>query len=107
MRRFLLISGLAAMLTVSPLLANEKGPNRESRLGTGGPSVSGNLGTTPTFDRRFGVVFDGSCSATSSDSSNDGTAFDTYFVYPAELRDSARVNVFRDFLLSKARGWSF
>ena len=37
----------------------------------------------------------------------DLPAFDTYFVYPAELRDSARVNVFRDFLLSKARGWSF
>ncbi|MCB1478557.1 MAG: LysR family transcriptional regulator [Rhodobiaceae bacterium] len=37
----------------------------------------------------------------------DLPAFDTYFVYPAELRESARVNVFRDFLLSKARGWSF
>ncbi|MFN0264391.1 LysR family transcriptional regulator [Tepidamorphus sp. 3E244] len=34
-------------------------------------------------------------------------AFDTYFVYPAELRESARVNVFRDFLLAKAREWSF
>ncbi len=33
--------------------------------------------------------------------------FNTYFVYPAELRDSARINVFRDFLLSKARDWSF
>ncbi|MCB1627434.1 MAG: hypothetical protein KDI48_06865 [Xanthomonadales bacterium] len=81
MRRFLLISGLAAMLAASPLLANEKGPNRENRVGNGGPSVSGNLGATPTFDRRFGVVFDGSCSAFSQDSSNDGTAFDTYFVY--------------------------
>ena len=65
MRRFLLISGLAAMLAASPLLANEKGPNRENRVGNGGPSVSGNLGATPTFDRRFGVVFDGSCSAVS------------------------------------------
>lgn len=34
-------------------------------------------------------------------------ALDTFFVYPAEMRDSARVNVFRDFLLSKAREWSF
>ena len=33
--------------------------------------------------------------------------FDTYFVYPAELRDSARVNVFRDFLLANAREWAF
>jgi len=34
-------------------------------------------------------------------------AFDTYFVYPAELKNSARVNVFRDFLVSKAQQWSF
>lgn len=33
--------------------------------------------------------------------------FQTYFVYPEELRNSKRVNVFRDFLLSKARAWKF
>ena len=33
--------------------------------------------------------------------------FDTYFVYPADLKDTKRVNVFRDFLVSKAREWSF
>lgn len=33
--------------------------------------------------------------------------FDTYFVYPEELRDSKRVGVFRDFLVSKAKEWSF
>lgn len=32
---------------------------------------------------------------------------DTYFVYPEELRNSKRVNVFRDFLITKAREWSF
>lgn len=37
----------------------------------------------------------------------DLPAFDTYFVYPAEIRDSARVKVFRDFLLSKARHWKY
>jgi DNA-binding transcriptional LysR family regulator len=31
----------------------------------------------------------------------------SYFVYPEELRNSKRVSVFRDFLLSKARHWSF
>ncbi|MCH8916898.1 MAG: LysR family transcriptional regulator [Alphaproteobacteria bacterium] len=30
-----------------------------------------------------------------------GPSFDSYFVYPEELRHSKRVNVFRDFLLSK------
>jgi len=34
-------------------------------------------------------------------------AFDTFLVYPEELKDTARINVFRDFLLAKARGWKF
>ena len=34
-------------------------------------------------------------------------SFATYFVYPAELKNSTRVNVFRDFLLAKAQEWSF
>lgn len=34
-------------------------------------------------------------------------SFDTYFVYPEELRDSARVVVFRDFLIANARRWSY
>ena len=33
--------------------------------------------------------------------------FDTYFVYPEDLKDTKRVNVFRDFLVAKAREWSF
>ncbi len=37
----------------------------------------------------------------------DVPSFVTYFVYPAELKHSARVNVFRDFLLAKAENWSF
>ncbi len=34
-------------------------------------------------------------------------SFSTYFVYPSELKNSAKVNVFRDFLLAKAQTWSF
>lgn len=37
----------------------------------------------------------------------DLPAFDTYFVYPEEAKASKRVAVFRDFLVSKARVWSF
>ncbi len=33
--------------------------------------------------------------------------FDTYFVYPAELKTSKRVRVFRDFLIPEARAWKF
>jgi DNA-binding transcriptional LysR family regulator len=33
--------------------------------------------------------------------------FDTYFVYPEELKETKRVTVFRDFIVSKAREWSF
>ncbi len=32
---------------------------------------------------------------------------DAYFVYPEELKKAKRVEVFRDFLLAKARQWSF
>lgn len=33
--------------------------------------------------------------------------FDTFFVYPADLKDTRRVNAFRDFLIAKSREWSF
>lgn len=34
-------------------------------------------------------------------------SFETYFVYPEGSKESKRVNVFRDFLVAKAREWSF
>ncbi len=33
--------------------------------------------------------------------------FDTYLVYPEELRQSKRVKVFRDFIVAEAQGWKF
>jgi len=37
----------------------------------------------------------------------DGPSFDTYFVYPEELRNSKRIAVFRDFLVRKVAEWKF
>lgn len=34
-------------------------------------------------------------------------AYETYFVYPPALKNSKRVGVFRDFLVTKAREWQF
>ncbi len=34
-------------------------------------------------------------------------SFDTYFAYSAELRHSARLGAFRDFLLTQAKSWNF
>lgn len=34
-------------------------------------------------------------------------SFDTYFVYPAELKNTARVKAFRDFLVANAENWVF
>jgi DNA-binding transcriptional LysR family regulator len=34
-------------------------------------------------------------------------SFETYFVYPEGAKESKRVSVFRDFLVAKAREWSF
>ena len=37
----------------------------------------------------------------------EGPTFDTYFVYPEELRNSLRIEVFRDFLIRKVAEWHF
>ena len=37
----------------------------------------------------------------------DVPSFDTYFAYSAELRNSARLGAFRDFLLAQAKSWKF
>jgi DNA-binding transcriptional LysR family regulator len=34
-------------------------------------------------------------------------SFDTYFVYPEAMRSSAKLQAFRDFLISKARSWEY
>ena len=34
-------------------------------------------------------------------------SFDTYFCYPEAMRSSARLRVFRDFLIAKARLWQY
>jgi DNA-binding transcriptional LysR family regulator len=33
--------------------------------------------------------------------------FDTYFCYPEAMKNAAKLNAFRDFLVSKARAWNF
>ncbi len=37
----------------------------------------------------------------------DNPVFDTYFVYPEELRQSKRIAVFRDFIVARAKEWKF
>jgi len=37
----------------------------------------------------------------------ESPALDAYFVYPEELKSVARVQAFRDFLVSNAQRWSF
>ena len=37
----------------------------------------------------------------------DPITLDAFFVYPEELKSVARVQVFRDFLVSKAQRWSY
>lgn len=39
--------------------------------------------------------------------SADVPSFDTYFCYPEEMRNAAKLKAFRDFLISKARNWNF
>ncbi len=37
----------------------------------------------------------------------DVPIFDTYFVYPSELRNTARIKAFRDFLVNQAEHWTY
>ena len=37
----------------------------------------------------------------------EGPVYDTYFVYPEELRNSKRIAIFREFLLDKVAEWEF
>ena len=37
----------------------------------------------------------------------EAPSLDAYLVYAAEMRSVARLQVFRDFLVSKAQNWSF
>jgi DNA-binding transcriptional LysR family regulator len=37
----------------------------------------------------------------------DVPTFDTYFCYPAEMKNAAKLKVFRDFIVAKARNWNF
>jgi len=39
--------------------------------------------------------------------SADIPSFDTYFCYPSEMKNSAKLKVFRDFIVAKARNWNF
>jgi hypothetical protein len=34
-------------------------------------------------------------------------SFDTYFAYPEAMKNQAKLHVFRDFVIAKARNWSY
>ena len=34
-------------------------------------------------------------------------SFDTYFAYPEAMKNQAKLHVFRDFIIGKARNWSY
>jgi DNA-binding transcriptional LysR family regulator len=45
--------------------------------------------------------------AVMSDQEDKVPSFDTYFVYPSELKNTARVTAFREFLLTSAENWVY
>ena len=61
------------------------------------PSASNTFATMPLASRpaRAYIAF----------GESDSIQLDTYFVYPEELKTVARVQVFRDFVVSKAQRW--
>ena len=41
------------------------------------------------------------------DLTDETPQFDTYLVYPEELRQSKRIAVFRDFVVARSKEWDF
>lgn len=66
-----LISGFA--------VASEKSPDTvDYSILSDADTTAGDLDGSDIFDRRFLVTYDGTCNATSSDSSNDGTPYQVF-----------------------------
>ncbi|MEM9221397.1 MAG: LysR family transcriptional regulator [Pseudomonadota bacterium] len=59
------------------------------------------IGVLPDF------VVDGDESLRRIEMATEPPSYDLYFVYASELRNSARVQAFRDFILAKAETWRF
>ncbi len=80
---------LVALVTVVPLVASadaggEKAPDTtEFTLGSGSRSdtTTGNLDGSQVFDRRWDVTYDGTCNATSNDSSQDGVSYQAFAIH--------------------------
>jgi DNA-binding transcriptional LysR family regulator len=53
------------------------------------------------------MIGDNSGLVTVLEGQEDLPSFETFFVYPEEMKASKRVIVFRDFMVAKAREWSF
>jgi DNA-binding transcriptional LysR family regulator len=89
-------------------MGHDGGPPRTPWL-----SINNVLGVLRAVQRGIGIAMlpdylveeNGGLVQLFGDSSS--VAYDAYFVYPEELKSVARVQVFRDFLVSKAQRWHF
>ena len=82
------VMALALAVAVAPLVAGAADPekvpdNSEFTIGAGNRSdtTTGNLDGSQTFDRRYSVNYDGTCNATSSDSSYDGVSYQVFDIH--------------------------
>lgn len=79
MRRLFLIGLCVMALAVTVPAADEKSPDtRDYRGAVAAGSQAGNLVNTQVYDRVFSVIYNGTCAATSSDSSQNGTAYQVF-----------------------------
>lgn len=72
---------LVLMISISMVAfgQSEKEPDtQEFSVNSRVDSTNGELTGALTYDRQFGAVYDGSCNATSNDSSNDGVPYQVF-----------------------------
>jgi len=81
MKRFVACAAVL-MLAAGFAVATEKTPDHsEYSVLVEADTTPGNLDGSNTFDRRYGVVYDGTCAATSSDSSFDGSSYEVFPIW--------------------------
>ena len=112
--RIILLGGIdRADLPAEPELADRSRPQRQRRARSRCSSINNILGLLRACQRGLGIALlpdylvEENVGLVQLFGEEEGPALDAFFVYPEELKSVARVQVFRDFLVSNAQRWSF
>ena len=102
-----------AGLPAEPQLADRGVPQRQRRRASRSLVINNIMGVLRACQRGLGIallpdyLIEENVGLVQLFGEEEGPALDAFFVYPEELKSVARVQAFRDFLVSNAQRWSF